>query len=162
MQNWRLLGSDPTEAKGLVQALYRASTKTFQSARVMKLLMFALEGSGNYVEAERALDAYIDIIENEKKTLARMAKSSNPAADEDVIQEVDEDEDILRTMAAGVRILVKFLGKGKRAMEIAVKMERDAAMWNVTNEDVLGQVWHSIGLANSLWSMQSPTPQSQS
>jgi hypothetical protein len=123
----------------------------------MKLLMFALEGSGNYVEAERALDAYIDIIENEKKTLARMAKSSNPAADEDVIQEVDSNEDILRTMAAGVRILVKFLGKGKRAMEIAVKMDRDAAMWNVTNEDVLGQVWHSIGLANSLWSMQSAT-----
>jgi hypothetical protein len=120
--------------------------------------MCALEGSGNYVEAERTLGVYIDIVENEKKTSARLAKSSNPVVDEGVIQDVDSDEDILRTMAAGVRILVKFLGKGKRAMEIAVKMERDAGMWNVTQEDVLGQVWHSIGLANALWSMQSACP----
>jgi len=117
--------------------------------------MFVLEGSGNYIESERALDAYINIFENEKKTLARMARSSNPAADEGVLQDVDSDDDILRTMAAGVRILVKFLGKGKKAMEIAQKMERDAKAWGVTNEEVLGSVYHTIGMAHSLWSMQS-------
>jgi len=117
--------------------------------------MFALEGSGNYIESERALDAVINIFENEKKTLARMAKSSNPVADEGVVQDVDSDDDILRTMAAGVRILVKFLGKGKKAMEMAQKMERDAKAWGVTNEEVLGSVYYTIGIANSLWSMQS-------
>jgi len=117
--------------------------------------MFALEGSGNYIESERALDAVINIFENEKKTLARMAKSSNPVADEGVVPDVDSNDDILRTMAAGVRILVKFLGKGKKAMEMAQKMERDAKAWGVTNEEVLGSVYHTIGIANSLWSMQS-------
>lgn len=118
--------------------------------------MNALEGSGNYIEAERSLDAYLQIVENDKKTLARTQNSiTKTANDQDVVQDIDSDENILRTMAAGIRILVKYQGKGKRALEIAQKMERNAKSWNVEDPNVLGVVWHAIGIANSLWSMQS-------
>ncbi len=164
MENWRLQGSDPNDAKGLVQvlsplnsmltiqALYRATAKTFQSPRVMRHLMNALEGCGNYVEAERSLDAYLQIVENEKKTLARTENSNTKHPD---VQDIDSDENILHTMSAGIRILVKFQSKGKKALEIAQKMERNAKSWNVEDSSVLGIVWHAIGIANSLWSMQS-------
>ena len=122
----------------------------------MRHLINALEGSGNYIDAERALDAYIQIVENDKKTLARTQNSNNGTHDDqDVVQDIDSDENILRTMAAGIRILVKYQSKGKKALEIAQKMERYARSWNVEDSNVLGIVWHAIGIANSLWSMQS-------
>lgn len=118
--------------------------------------MNALEGSGNYMEAERSLDAYIQIVENEKKTLARAQNGNTESLhDQDIVQDIDSDEDILRTMAAGIRILVKYQNKGKKALEIAQKMERYARSWNVEDSSVLAVVWHAVGIAYSLWSMQS-------
>lgn len=156
MENWRLQGSDSDDAKGMVQVLYRASAKTFQSPRVMRHLMYALEASGNYLEAERSLYAYMLIIENEKKTLARIRNSSSLFTnDEQVIQDIDSDQDTIRTMAAGVRLLVKFQNNGKKAMEVAATMEQNAKSWNIEYPEILAVMWHAIGLANSLWSMQS-------
>ena len=118
--------------------------------------MNALEGCGNYMEAERTLDAYIEIVENDKKTLARTQNDNTKSPDDqDVVQDIDSDENILRTMAAGIRILVKYQNKGKKALEIAQKMERYARSWNVDDSNVLGAVWHAVGIANALWSMQS-------
>jgi hypothetical protein len=118
--------------------------------------MYALEGSGNYVEAERSLDAYLSIIENEKKTLARAHTSSAHRADADgVVQDIDSDEDIIQTMADGVRLLVKYQNKGKKALDVAQKMERNAKAWAIEKPQVLGALWHAMGMANSLWSIQS-------
>jgi len=159
MENWRLQGSDPNDAKGLVQVLYRAAAKTFQSPRVMRHLVYALEASGNYVEAERSLHAYLLIVENEKKTLARIRNSSSLSLeDERVIQDIDSDQDIIRTMATGVRLLVKFQNNGKGALEVALTMEESVKSWNIDDPEILGTVWHAIGIANSLWSMQSSLP----
>ena len=116
--------------------------------------MNALEGSGNYVEAERSLDAYLQIVENDKKTLERI-QNNNAKTSDDVVQDIDSDENILQTMAAGIRILVKYQSKGKKALEIAQKMERNSRSWNVEDPNVLGVVWHAVGIATSLWSMQS-------
>jgi len=115
----------------------------------MRHLIYALEASGNYVEAERSLDAYLAIVENEKKTL-ETARMNNEG-----IQDVDANEDILRTMAFGIRILVKFQNNGKKALQIAQRTEEYVKAWNIDNSQVLGVVWHAIGIANSLWSMQS-------
>ena len=122
----------------------------------MRHLMYALEGSGNFVEAERSLDAYILIVENEKKTLARKhSDTANHSDDKDIIRDVDSDEDILTTMISGIRILVKYQNNGKKAVTIAKTLEQNARSWNIENPKVLGLVWHAIGIANSLWSMQS-------
>jgi cargo-transport protein YPP1 len=122
----------------------------------MRHLIHALEGSENYVEAERSLDAYLLIVKNEKKTLARIQNSNTPPVNvQGVVQDIDSDEDILRTMAAGIRILVKYQNKGKKALEVALKLERYAKSWNIEDPKIHGVVWHAIGLANSLWSMQS-------
>jgi tetratricopeptide (TPR) repeat protein len=62
-------------------------------------------------------------------------------------------------MAAGIRFLVKYLNKGKRAFELALKLDSNAKTWNIENPEVLALVWHAIGTANALWSMQSiPSP----
>lgn len=122
----------------------------------MRHLMHTLEASGNYLEAERSLDAYIAIVENEKKTLSsKHSSNSNHPISEDIVQDVDSDEEILLTMAAGIRLLVKFRNDGKRAMAIAQKMESSAKSWNITDPKVLGTVYHAVGVANSLWSIQS-------
>jgi hypothetical protein len=121
----------------------------------MRYLVFALEGSGNYIEAERSLNEYLFIVENEKKTLSKTRPEHNDLEDEGLVLDIDSDETILRTMAAGIRFLVKFLNKGKRALELSLKLDSNAKSWNIENPEVLALVWHAIGTANALWSMQS-------
>jgi cargo-transport protein YPP1 len=145
--NWVSLGSDPNDAKSLIQILYRASTKTFQSPRIMRHLVSALEAVGEYTDAERSLDAYTVIIENQKRTMAV-----------ETVPDEDSDEDILRTLARGLRILVKFLGKGGKAVKLAWKMEGYVKEWEITTPETLASVYHAIGTANALWSMQSAPP----
>jgi len=154
MDNWRLLGSDFADAKNLVQILYRATAKTFQSPRIMRHLIYALEGSGDYVDAERSLDAYIFIVENEQKTITKSRRETR-SLDQELLPDIDSDEDVLQTIAAGIRILVKYLGNGKKAMDLAQKLEKNVATWDVTSPAVLANVYHAIGTANSLWSIQS-------
>jgi len=155
MDNWRLLGSDFADAKNMVQILYRATAKTFQSPRIMRHLVYALEGSGDYVDAERSLEAYIFIVENEKRTLARSKTENQRLEDEDLMPDVDSDEDILQTIASGIRMLVKYMDNGGKALNLAEKLEKYVVAWGVTSPEVLANVYHAIGIAKSLWSMQS-------
>ena len=78
-------------------------------------------------------------------------------SDKDLAGDVDPDPIILQTMATGVRLLVKHRDKGKKALDLAVRMEQAAKSWDVQNSEVLASVYHSLGIANSLWSMQSIT-----
>jgi tetratricopeptide (TPR) repeat protein len=155
MENWRLLGSDFADAKNLVQILYRATAKTFQSPRVMRHLIYALEGAGNYVDAERSIDAYIFIVENEKKTVTKSRKETRNLDDVEVLPDIDSDDDILRTISAGIRIIVKYLNHGQKAMDLAQKLDKNVNEWDVTSPEVQADVYQAIGLANSLWSTQS-------
>lgn len=156
VENWRLLGSDPTVAKNLVQILYRATTKTFQSARIMRHLMYALEGSGESAEAERSLDAYLWIVDNEKKTLATSLHSAvkNPEQ-EGLVEDIETDDEICRTMAAGIRLLVKYRKEGKKAFDMARSLEQRIQIWKINDPEILSSVWYAVGLANSLWATQS-------
>jgi len=117
--------------------------------------MYASEATGNYVEAERSLDSYLFIVDNEKKALAKSHQHNRVLTDKDLAGDVDSDDIILQTMAAGVRLLVKYRGKGKKALDLALKMEQAAKSWDDENPQVLASVYHSLGIANSLWSMQS-------
>jgi len=135
--------------------LYRASAKSFQSQRIMRHLITACQAVGNFVEAERSLDAYLFIVDNEKKTLAKSHQESRVLSDTDLATDVDSDDFILQTMAMGVRLLVKYRDKGKKALDLAIKMEQSAKSWNVQSPEVLSSVYHALGMANSLWSMQS-------
>ena len=155
MENWRILGCDPTDAKGLIQILYRATAKTFQSPRIMRYLIETLEGSGDYIDAERSLDAYIFIIETQKRTAGITRKAGNGVKDSEMLPDVDSDEDILKTIAKGIRILVKFLDNGKKAMELARKLEKYTDCWGVTFPETLAIVYHAIGTANAMWAIQS-------
>jgi hypothetical protein len=125
----------------------------------MRHLLHALEGCGNYIEAERSLDAYLLIIDNEKKSLLRCHTANGQNSDNgEILQEVDSNEDILRTMIKGVRILVKNRNEGKRALDVAQRIEQDIQECNIEDPQILGAAWHAIGMANSLWSKQSTMP----
>ena len=124
----------------------------------MRHLITACQAVGNFVEAERSLDSYLFIVDNEKKTLAKSHQESRVLSDKDLATDVDSDEVILQTVAAGVRLLVKYRDEGKKALDLVIKMEESAKSWNVQNPEVLASVYHSLGIANSLWSMQSTGP----
>jgi hypothetical protein len=121
----------------------------------MRHLITACQVGGNFVEAERSLDAYLFIVDNEKKALAKSHQESRVLNDRDLATDLDSDEVVLQTMAMGVRLLVKYREKGKKALDMAVKMEQSAKSWNVQSPEVLASVYHAVGIANSLWSMQS-------
>ena len=122
----------------------------------MRYLICTLQASGNYVEAERSLDAYLVLVETSKKTLSRTRNGhSTDSTTGDNVQDIDSDEEILRTMASGIRLLVKYKRDGKKALSNSQKLEKNAHIWNVTDSEVLGRVYHAIGMANSLWSLQS-------
>jgi hypothetical protein len=98
----------------------------------MRHLIYVHEASGNYVHAERSLDAYLRVVENQEKAPL--------GTRDDITRDIDCHEDTLRTMATGIRILVKYQNKGKKALEIAQKMEQYAKSGNATDPEVLGRV----------------------
>ncbi|KAG2185895.1 hypothetical protein INT43_002333 [Umbelopsis isabellina] len=52
----------PTELRGLVEALYRATGKTFNSPIILRLLFITLTRLGEYDEAKHALKSYLNLI----------------------------------------------------------------------------------------------------
>ena len=118
--------------------------------------MYALQGSNDYVEAEKAFDAYLTIIDNGKKTLATVQPQNVGMNNEDsMLPDLEPDEIILQTMAEGICLLVKHRNKGRRALDIAIKLEQNIKSWDIKKPEVLAAAWYAVGLANSLWSMQS-------
>jgi hypothetical protein len=122
----------------------------------MRHLISVLVGSGNYVDAEQSLDAYLLIVENEEKTLAKSHGQNRKLEDQDIITtDVDSHENILRAMADGIGLLVKYQNKGKKAMDLGQKLEQELKTWDIENPDILAVAHHAIGIACSLWSTQS-------
>jgi hypothetical protein len=74
----------------------------------MRHLISTLVASGNYIDAEQSLDAYLLIVENEEKTLAKSHGQNRNLEDHDITTDVDSHESILRTMADGIGLLVKY------------------------------------------------------
>lgn len=117
--------------------------------------MYALDGSGNHGEAEYSLDAYLLIVENEEKTLTKLGSEKRKLDDQDIISDIDSHEDIVKAVAYGIRLLVKYQNKGKKAMDLAQKLERQLTAWKIIQSEILAIANHAIGMAYSLWSTQS-------
>jgi hypothetical protein len=117
--------------------------------------MYALDGSGNHNEAELSLDAYLVIVGNEEKTLTKLGSEKRKLDGQDIAPDIDSHEDIISAIAYGIQLLVKYQNKGKKAMDLAQQLERQLTSWNIKQSDILAVANHAIGMAYSLWSMQS-------
>jgi hypothetical protein len=117
--------------------------------------MYALNRSGNHSEAELSLDAYLVIVENEEKALTKLGSEKRKLDGQDIASDIDSHDDIILAIAYGIQLLVKYQNKGKKAMDLAQQLESQLAAWNIAQSDILAVANHAIGMAYSLWSMQS-------
>jgi len=145
IENWRIAGSSAEDAPAVVGILYRASAKTFLSPRILRHLFFTLSAIGNFLEAEMALNTYLDLIEKGKE---RLSKGSTEA-------DFDSDREILETAAEGIRFLCKHIGEGSKGMKLAEKCEKWIEEWHVDDARVLSEVYRSIGTANAFWALET-------
>ncbi|MCJ1248180.1 hypothetical protein MMC30_005397 [Trapelia coarctata] len=81
------------------QILYRATTRTFHSTSVLRHLFTVHAALGDFELAGKALDTYLEIV---MKSKARVEKSGEPEPD------LDSDEAMLRTIAAGIGIFTTY------------------------------------------------------
>lgn len=140
VEGWTLGGKRGEDADEVVEMLYRATTLTFQSQRILRHLVELLTAKGSYEEAAGALKLYVQLFQRAKETGAGEAekqikqsrKKANPdeekfAGDDGGFDEPekgpggdwDSDEQFVATLVAGVRLLVKHLDKPVLATEMA-------------------------------------------
>ncbi|CAO3629040.1 unnamed protein product [Mucor hiemalis] len=76
--DFELIGGSEAEKRGYVEALNRASSKTFNSPCVIRHLFHALISLGDFEQAEHALRTYLYLVGLESKTLIDL-RSTTPA-----------------------------------------------------------------------------------
>ncbi|KAF9431368.1 hypothetical protein BGZ76_000407 [Entomortierella beljakovae] len=120
VQDRKLLGSgNDADKRSLVDTIYRASQKTFQSPRILRSLFFALVDLGQYDEAELALKSYLSLVELGNKDENSVEE---PSTDEQrVLQDVESKYDITTVLIAGSLLYGKELGNHAEALKLADK-----------------------------------------
>ncbi|KAG0217063.1 hypothetical protein BGX33_011588 [Mortierella sp. NVP41] len=173
-KNWRVLvmieqiiedrklfgpGND-ADKKALVETIYRASQKTFQSPRILRFLFFALLEMGQYDEAELALKAYLDMAEINSKVKGATAEDSL-THEERVRLDVESKYDIATVMIAGSRLYSKELGKPIEAVKCATGALDNIHQFLQNHEeviDLLNNAYQCQGIAYGLQAASTHEP----
>ncbi|RPA82805.1 hypothetical protein BJ508DRAFT_413967 [Ascobolus immersus RN42] len=159
MQNWRSMGSTGEDAKDVVEVLYRSSTKTYHSPRILRHLFLTLSSTGNFHDAALAIDTYMEIV---LKARSRIAKGSHEL-------DMDDYSTIITAVSEAIKILVRYVGDGKKALELSDHIEDWLAEWRlvvqdeledeetetVTEPETLAVAWRAVGIANACWARQT-------
>jgi cargo-transport protein YPP1 len=128
MENWRLLcgdnwndaelgaGGKNAIARGVLDILYRAATKTFHSTQILRHLFIVHAYTAEFNLAMKALDTYLELV---TRARARSAKSG------DIDFSLDENDQVLLTMADAIAILCRFGQRedAEKARHIAGKLK---------------------------------------
>ncbi|MCJ1478671.1 hypothetical protein MMC13_007352 [Lambiella insularis] len=129
MSNWSIFCSSPWQERdlgeggqeatscGVLEILYRAASRTFHSTSILRHLFVVHASVGEFNLASKALDSYLEIV---KKAKARVEKSGEREAD------LDNDEIMLQTVEAGIKMYVTFGGrtKAESAWDLTLQLER--------------------------------------
>ncbi|KAI1312681.1 hypothetical protein EDD11_002880 [Mortierella claussenii] len=119
IEDRKLLGpGNDADKRALVETIYRASQKTFQSPRILRFLFFALVDMGQYDEAELALKAYLEMVEINLKVKSTTA-NDNLTHEERVRLDIESEYDITTVMIAGSVLYGKELLKPTEALSCA-------------------------------------------
>ncbi|CAZ80732.1 unnamed protein product [Tuber melanosporum] len=145
MENWRVSGGSGEDASAVVETLYKASTKSFHSPRILRHLFTALTATGNFPDTLLALNTYLEFIHRAKE---RISKGH-------VEKDFDDDKTILQTVVEGIRVVCAFIGDGEKAMTMAETLEKWIDEWYTRDPEVLSDVYRGIGMANATWARQT-------
>jgi tetratricopeptide (TPR) repeat protein len=129
----------------VVEILYKASTKTFHSPRILRHLFTALTAVGNSPDAVLALNTYLELVQRAKDRIAKGHME----------KDFDDDKTIFETVAEGIRVVCGLVGDGQRGMEMASIIERWIEEWNVRDAGMLSDAYRGIGFANATWARKT-------
>ncbi|KAG5437295.1 hypothetical protein PCANB_001088 [Pneumocystis canis] len=145
MQNWKNIGKELEYTETIVETIYRAISKTYKSHRLVRYLMEVLIFLGNYREAQRSFDLYVELVERARispfrqRILARRKQSIEQDADQDF----DDDSTIVETYF-------------EKAMVIVKKLLDALDTWDfLRNDKIMSDVWEAIGMAYSCQSIKT-------
>ncbi|KAG0289396.1 hypothetical protein BGZ98_003846, partial [Dissophora globulifera] len=164
VEDRKLLGpGNDADKRALVETIYRASQKTFQSPRILRFLFFALLEVGQYDEAVLALTAYLDLAEINLKVKA--SDSEEVLTQEQRVRlDIESHADITSVMVEGSRLYGQALGKPTEALSCA-----DRALTNIQqhlqNEDAHELQYNAYickGVAHALAASQAQEPELRS
>lgn len=145
IENWLVSGGSGEDASAVVETLYKASTKSFHSPRILRHLFTALTATGNFPDALLALNTYVELIHKAKE---RISKGH-------VEKDFDDDKTILQTAVGGIRLVCIVTGDGEKAMAMAETLEKWIDEWDTRDPEVLSDVYRGIGMANATWARQT-------
>ncbi|KAF9948226.1 hypothetical protein BGZ72_009837 [Mortierella alpina] len=175
-KNWRVLvmieqivedrkmlgpGND-ADKRVLVETIYRASQKTFQSPRVLRFLFFALVEMGQFDEAVLALKAYLDLAEINLKVKSSDADEAL-THEQRVRKDVESNYDITSVMVAGSQLYGKDLNLPGEALSCAERALNNIQLY-LQGEDVTDLLFDAYkfrGIAYSLQASQAHEPENR-
>ncbi|KAL5114126.1 hypothetical protein ACEQ8H_008010 [Pleosporales sp. CAS-2024a] len=129
MDNWRVLcgptwtdadlgeGGKEGVARGVLDILYRAATKTFHSTQVLRNLFVVHASLAEFELAFKAYDSYVEIITRGKDRIEKTGEA---------VEGIDSDSTVLRTSAEAIRVLCRFGSRceAEKALDIGHNIER--------------------------------------
>ncbi|KAG0331758.1 hypothetical protein BG004_001516 [Podila humilis] len=161
VEDRKLLGpGNDADKRVLVETIYRASQKTFQSPRILRFLFFALVEMGQFDEAELALKSYLDLVEINLKV-----KSDGPEEiltnEQRIRLDVESEYDITSVMVAGSRLYGKELSKPEEALACSQKALDNIHQYlqHADVKDLLFDVYKYQGIAYGLQASGAHEPE---
>ncbi|RDI79886.1 putative sterigmatocystin biosynthesis monooxygenase [Venturia inaequalis] len=130
VQNWRIMcgpswqdeelgeGGKNAIARGILDILYRAATKSYHSTQILRYLFCVHAYVADFDLAFKAFDSYVELVQRGKQ---REEKSGKPD------YSLDSDDNILQTASEAVRILCRF--GARKDVEKALKISSELLQW---------------------------------
>ncbi|CAG8550778.1 5734_t:CDS:10, partial [Acaulospora morrowiae] len=164
ISDWALLNRGTTvEMKGLIDMLYRATHKTFQSPRILRHLLNTLIAYGDYEEAELAINAYVSIVEKVRETSKDEIENASKKTSSKKYTDVESTKHVVQTLIVGSELMAKYLNKAKETLDFAQR----AISWcededgGVDNE-LLAHAWRCMGVGYNLMAREERDPECRS
>ncbi|KAF0420930.1 TPR-like protein [Gigaspora margarita] len=166
MSDWVVLnGGTTAEMRGLVEMLYRAAQRTFQSPKILRYLTYTLTTLGDYDEAELALEAYTTLVEKirETKTVEFFKKiPSTENVYENKFSDNEIVEHVVKVLITGSEMMAKYLCKSDKTLEYAKK----ALNWceiddNLVDDKLFAHAWRCVGVGYSLAAREVIDPENR-
>ncbi|KAJ9642805.1 hypothetical protein H2199_004326 [Coniosporium tulheliwenetii] len=130
VSNWRVLcgpgwqdeelgeGGKESVARGVLDMLYRAATKTFHSTQILRYLFTVHASLAEFDLAFKAFSSYVEIVTRSKDRAEKSGEEDDA---------LDDDDTILRTSAEAVRLLCRF--GNRKEVEKAVNISKNIQKW---------------------------------
>ncbi|KAF9194555.1 hypothetical protein BGZ51_009118 [Haplosporangium sp. Z 767] len=161
VEDRKLLGAgNDADKRALVETIYRASQKTFQSPRILRFLFFALIEMGQYDEAVLALKAYLDMAEINHKVKSSVAEEAL-THDQRIRLDVESEYEITTVMIEGSRLYGKELQQPSEALACAERALNNIQQYLQEDDvtELLFDAYKYKGIAYSLLAAQAREPE---